>query len=564
MIRELVKDYNTPAPQKLPLAQEIIPILRQKEVERNSLPTTVLSMSRIYMSKEVSMKARDVRLDARRVAARQGGGEARIARQHDRGKETARERVGRLLDPGSFNEIGAFVRSRTKSAAHNWGDGVVTGVGKIDGRTVYVFAQDFTIVGGSVGEAHGHKIAHLLDLAYENGAPFIGLNDSGGARIQEGVDALAAYGDIFHRNVRASGVIPQISVILGPCAGGAVYSPAITDFVFMAEKTAQMFITGPEVIRAVTHEEVSFETLGGAAVHGERSGVAHFTAPDEETLLSQVRWLLSYLPSNNLTPPPTVGSDDDPGRLTPEIAELVPSDPQQPYDVRRTVEILVDRGEFLEIQRSYAQNLIVGFARMDGQTVGVLANQPAHFAGVLDIDASDKGARFVRFCDAFHIPLITLVDTPGFLPGVAQEHDGIIRHGAKLLFAYAEATVPKVALVLRKAYGGAYIVMSSKHLGGDVNLAWPQAEIAVMGPEGAVKIVARKELATADDPERVQGELVQRYREELADPFVAASRGYLDDVIHPEESRRYLIAALERLRNKRGTTPKRKHGNIPL
>ena len=510
----------------------------------------------------------DEQLEQMRSEARLGGGEARIERQHAKGKQTARERIAALLDPDSFTEIGAFVQHRATDFGMEerrpWGDGVVTGVGKIEGRTVYVFAQDFTVLGGSVGEAHGRKIARLMDLAYQNGAPLIGLNDSGGARIQEGVDALAAYGDIFHRNVRASGVIPQISVILGPCAGGAVYSPAITDFVFMVQETAKMFITGPEVIQAVTHEDVDVQSLGGAQIHGERSGVAHFIASDEDDALAQLRWLLSYLPSNNLAPPPHLATEDSPHRPTPELADLAPSDPKSPYDVRRVIEILVDEGEFLEVQRAYAQNLVIGFARMDGHPVGVVANQPVHFAGVLDIDASEKGARFIRFCDAFHIPLITLVDTPGFLPGTDQEHDGIIRRGAKLLYAYAEATVPKVTLILRKAYGGAYIVMGSKHLGGDVNLAWPNAEIAVMGPEGAVKIVFRKEIAAADDPDAKRAELTRRYRETFAHPFKAASRGYLDDVIAPAESRARLITALATLRDKRAATPKRKHGNIPL
>jgi len=507
-------------------------------------------------------------LETLRLEAQQGGGETRIARQHAKGKQTARERITALLDPETFTEIGAFVQHRATDLGMDDkrfpGDGVITGTGKIQGRTVYVFAQDFTVLGGSVGEAHGRKIAKLLDLAYQNGAPVIGLNDSGGARIQEGVDALAAYGDIFYRNVRASGVIPQISVIMGPCAGGAVYSPAITDFVFMVEEIGNMFITGPSVIKAVTHEDVDAQSLGGAAVHGTHSGVAHVTAPNEEAVLAQVRWLLSYLPANNLTAPPTVKPEDDPRRATPALADLVPAEPQKPYDVRQIIQILVDDGEFLEIQKAYAENLVVGFVRLNGQPVGIIANQPAHFAGVLDIDASEKGARFIRFCDAFHIPLVTLVDTPGFLPGIDQEHNGIIRHGAKLLYAYAEATVPKVALILRKAYGGAYIVMSSKHLGSDVNLAWPNAEIAVMGPEGAVKIVFRRDIAAASEPEAKREELTRTYRKTFANPFVAASRGYLDDVIAPQESRARLIAALETLRNKRETTSKRKHGNIPL
>ncbi len=503
-----------------------------------------------------------------RETARLGGGAARIAAQHAKGKRTARERMAALLDPDSFVETGMFVTHRAAGLGmendHPAGDGVVTGTGTIEGRQVCVFAQDFTVLGGSVGEAHGRKIARLMDIALQNGVPLIGLNDSGGARIQEGVDALAAYGEIFYRNVQASGVIPQISVILGPCAGGAVYSPAITDFVFMVEEKAHMFITGPDVIRAVTHEDVDFETLGGAEVHASRSGVAHFTAPDEDTVFAQVRDLLAYLPSNNLAAPPCITSDDDPRRLTPELRSAIPTDPQQPYDVRTVIETLVDGGEFLEVQTAFAQNLVIGFARLAGQPVGVIANQPLILAGVLDIDAGDKGARFVRFCDAFHIPLVTLVDTPGFLPGVDQEHDGIIRHGAKLIFAYAEATVPKVTLILRKAYGGAYIVMGSKHLAGDVNLAWPTAEIAVMGPESAVNVVFRKDLAAAADPDTCRAELIRRYRAELANPFVAASRGYLDDVIDPAESRARLIAALDFLRDKRQPTPKRKHGNIPL
>ena len=508
------------------------------------------------------------KLEERRAEARLGGGQARIDRQYAKGKRTARERIEALLDSGTFNEIGMFVTHRAQGlgmdAAHPSGDGVVTGTGKIDGRPVCVFAQDFTVLGGSVGEAHGLKIAHLMDLAIKTGVPLIGLNDSGGARIQEGVDALAAYGEIFYRNVQASGVIPQISVILGPCAGGAVYSPAVTDFVVMVDQVAHMFVTGPQVIEAVTHEAVDSESLGGAGVHSETSGVAHFTAPDEAAAFAQVRWLLSFLPSNNLTPPPSMPSGDDPRRPTPELASLVPQHPQHPYDVRLVIETLADDGEFLEVQAAFAQNLVVGFGRMDGYPVGFVANQPEILAGVLDIDSSDKSARFVRFCDAFHIPLVTLIDTPGFLPGVDQEHGGVIRHGAKLLFAYAEATVPKVSLILRKAYGGAYIVMSSKHLRGDVNLAWSTAEIAVMGPDGAVNIIFRRELADAEDPEKRRTDLTDAYRRELANPFVAASRGHLDDVIQPAESRARIVAALEMLRDKREPTPKRKHGNIPL
>ena len=508
------------------------------------------------------------KLEKIKDTARQGEGQAQIEKQHTKGKLTARERIEKLLDADTFVETGLLVSHRAvglgMEADHPATDGVITGWGKVDGRLVYIFAQDFTILGGSLGEAHGRKIAQVMDLAYQNGAPIIGLNDSGGARIQEGVDSLASYGEIFYRNTRASGVIPQISLIMGPCAGGAVYSPGITDFVFMLDQNAFMFITGPEVIKAVTHEEVDFNSLGGALVHSEKSGVAHFTAPDEEALLNQLRWLLSYLPSNNLSIPPIIPSTDDPQRLIPELEKIVPTNPQQPYDMHAVIEAIADDGEFLEVQPVYGQNLLVGFARLDGHPVGFVANQPGYLAGVLDINASDKGARFIRFCDAFHIPLVTLVDTPGFLPGSEQEHEGIIRHGAKMIYAYSEATVPKVAIILRKAYGGAYIVMSSKHLKCDYNLAWPQAEIAVMGPEGAVKIVFRKEIGTANDPDALAQEKTRQYREEFANPYLAASRGYLDDVIKPEESRMRLIAALESLREKRQPTPSRKHGNIPL
>jgi acetyl-CoA carboxylase carboxyltransferase component len=509
-----------------------------------------------------------VQLEEMRSKATQGGGETQVDKQHAKGKRTARERIDLLLDPGTFCETDMYVTHRATGSgmekSHPLTDGVVTGWGKVNGRTVYVYAQDFTILGGSLGEAHGRKIAKVMDLAYQNGAPLIGLNDSGGARIQEGVDSLAAYGEIFFRNTRASGVIPQISVILGPCAGGAVYSPGITDFVFMTEQNAYMFITGPEVIRAVTHEDVDFDTLGSAAIHHGKSGVAHFTAADEESALGQVRDLLAYLPANNMAPPPNVVPADDPSRATPELAEIVPSDPQSPYDVLDVIAALVDDGEFLEVHAEYARNLVVAFGRLDGHPVGIVANQPEYLAGVLDINASDKGARFIRFCDAFHIPLVTLVDTPGFLPGTEQEHNGIIRHGAKMIYAYAEATVPKVTVILRKAYGGAYIVMSSKHLRADLNYAWPNAEIAVMGPDGAVSIVFRKEIEAAEDPAAAKAQKTQQYREELANPFVAASRGYLDDVILPAETRARLVAALESLREKRQPTPARKHGNIPL
>jgi acetyl-CoA carboxylase carboxyltransferase component len=514
------------------------------------------------------MTQADSQLDAIRAAACLGGGEDRIAKQHALGKQTARERITSLVDPGTFGEIGAFVTHRASGFGmqntHPWGDGVVTGTGKIDGRPVAIYAQDFTVMGGSLGEAHGLKIARIIEIAQRNGIPLVGLNDSGGARIQEGVDSLAAYGEVFFQNVQASGVVPQISVIMGPCAGGAVYSPAITDFVFMVGETSHMFVTGPEVIKTVTREEIDLETLGGAAVHGSRSGVAHFTAADEDAVMALVRWLLSYLPSNNLVPPPAIVPVDDPLRLTPEMEDIVPDDPQQPYDVHKVIEVLVDDGEFLEVQRTYAENIVVGFARMNGHSTGIIANQPAHFAGVLDINASDKGARFVRFCDCFHIPIVTLVDTPGFLPGSDQEHDGIIRHGAKLIYAYAEATVPKTSIVLRKAYGGAYIVMSSRNLRSDRNLAWPEAQIAVMGAEGAVNIVFRKDLAKEADPDAKRAELVTHFRENFANPFVAASRGLIDDIIKPVESRARVIQALESLKDKRAETPKRKHGNIPL
>jgi acetyl-CoA carboxylase carboxyltransferase component len=508
------------------------------------------------------------KLETLRAEARKAGGEVQIEKQHAKGKKTARERIELLLDEGTFFETEQFVTHRASGFGmeknHPMTDGVITGWGKIDNRLVYVFAQDFTVLGGSLGESHGRKIARLLDMAYQNGAPVIGLNDSGGARIQEGVDSLAGYGEIFYRNVRASGIIPQISVIMGPCAGGAVYSPAITDFTFMLEDKAYMFVTGPDVIKTVTHEQVDFETLGGAQVHHTTSGVAHFTAAGEENLLAQVRWLMSYLPSNNLAHPPHVHNEDDPRRLTVDLEQIVPEDSSKAYDIHAVIEHIVDNGEFLEVQPDFARNMVVGFARMDGYPIGIVANQPQFLAGVLDINAADKAARFIRFCDAFHIPLVTLVDTPGFLPGTDQEHNGVIRHGAKMIYAYAEATVPKVAIILRKAYGGAYIVMSSKHLQGDVNFAWPAAEIAVMGPEGAVQIVFRKDLASAEDPAAARAEKVRQYREELANPYIAASRGYLDDIISPAESRWKLIAALESLREKRKDTPPRKHGNIPL
>jgi len=508
------------------------------------------------------------KLEEMREQAHQGGGQRRIDAQHAKGKLTARERLELLLDPGSFYEIDEFVTHRATGFGMEekrfLGDGVVTGWGTIDGRLVYVFAQDFTVMGGSLGQAHGAKICKVMDLAMKNGAPLIGINDSGGARIQEGVDSLWAYGEIFTRNTLASGVIPQLSVIMGPCAGGAVYSPAITDFVFMVQNTSHMFITGPAVIKAVTREEVTQEELGGAMAHNTKSGVAHFTASDEESCLAQVRRLLSFLPQNNVEDPPYVPPTDDPQRMDEALDTLVPDDPGKPYDMKEIIARVVDDGDFLEVHQHFAQNLIVGFARLDGHPVGIVAQQPMALAGVIDIDASDKGARFIRFCDCFNIPLVTFCDTPGYMPGVAQEHGGIIRHGAKMLYAYAEATVPKVAVITRKAYGGAYIVMSSKHLRGDVNLAWPSAEIAVMGPEGAVNIVFRRDLKAAEDVEARRAELVQEYRDKFANPYVAAGRGYLDAVIAPHETRPRVIAALRMLENKRDSLPPKKHGNIPL
>jgi len=496
------------------------------------------------------------------------GGPERVRRQHEAGKLTARERLDLLLDPGSFVELDPFVVPRSRDFGLDRveapADGVVTGHGAIDGRPVHVFSQDFTVLGGSLGEGHAAKICKVMDLAMRTGTPVIGLNDSGGARIQEGVVSLGGYADIFLRNTLASGVIPQISAIMGPCAGGAVYSPAITDFTVMVRGTSYMFVTGPQVVRTVTREEVSFEELGGADVHAGRSGIAHFVAEDDEECLLLLRRLMSYLPSNNLDDPPRRNPTDDPSRADPALDDLVPEDPSRPYDMHVAIQRIVDDGEFLEVHAAFARNLIVGFCRLHGWPVGVVAQQPAVMAGALDIDASVKGARFVRFCDAFNIPLLTFVDVPGFLPGTAQEHGGIIRHGAKLLYAYCEATVPKFTVITRKAYGGAYDVMSSAHIRGDLNLAWPTAEIAVMGPEGAIDIVFRKELAEAADPEARRRELVADYRARFATPYVAAGRGYVDDVIEPHETRRRLISSLDLLRRKRATNPRRKHGNLPL
>jgi acetyl-CoA carboxylase carboxyltransferase component len=508
------------------------------------------------------------RLAALRRESQLGGGPDRIEQQHAKGKLTARERLELLLDAGSFVELDAFVTHRATDFGLDQerylGDGVVTGHGTIDGRTAFVYSQDFTVFGGSLSEAHAEKICKVMDLAMKVGAPIIGLNDSGGARIQEGVASLGGYAEIFFRNMLASGVVPQISLVMGPCAGGAVYSPAITDVIVMVDGTSYMFVTGPDVVRAVTHEDVDRERLGGAEVHTTVSGVAHLAAPDEAEAIGLARRLLGYLPQNNLSQPPREASTDDPHRRDVELDSLIPDEPSQPYDMHDVIRRITDRGEFLELQPGWAANLMVGFARFDGRSVGIVGQQPAVLAGALDINASDKGARFVRMCDAFNVPLVTLVDVPGFLPGVTQEHGGIIRHGAKLLYAYCEATVPKITVITRKAYGGAYDVMSSKHVGGDVNLAWPTARIAVMGVEGAVNIVFRDELAAASDGAAELARLTREYEERFATPYVAAARGYVDAVIQPSETRPHIIRALEMLDGKRDRHPSRKHGNIPL
>ena len=503
-----------------------------------------------------------------RAQSRKGGGDERIEQQHARGKLTARERLDLLLDAGSFVEFDAFVTHRATDFGLDrqryLGDGVVSGHGLIDGRLVFVFAQDFTVFGGSLSEAHAEKICKVMDLAVKVGAPIVGLNDSGGARIQEGVVSLGGYADIFLRNTRASGVVPQISLVMGPCAGGAVYSPAITDVTIMVEGTSYMFVTGPEVVRAVTHEDVDRERLGGATTHTTISGVAHLAAHDEAAAIELARRILAFLPQNNLAQPPRHEASDPAERRNAELDSVVPPEPSQPYDMHAVIERIVDDGEFLELQPGWAANILTGFCRFEGRSVGIVAQQPAVLAGALDIDASDKAARFVRMCDAFNVPLLTLVDVPGFLPGVTQEHGGIIRHGAKLLYAYAEATVPKVTVITRKAYGGAYDVMSSKHIGGDVNLAWPTASIAVMGIDGAVNIIFRDELAKSDDPDAERKRLTAEYEERFANPYVAAGRGYVDDVIVPSETRPRVIAALRMLEGKRERNLPRKHGNIPL
>ncbi|MFV1980380.1 MAG: acyl-CoA carboxylase subunit beta [Rhodothermia bacterium] len=507
-------------------------------------------------------------LDELRTKTRQGGGEARIARQHEKGKLTARERLEILLDPGSFEELGAFVRHRSTDfgLADNrpYGDGVVTGFGTVDGRLVYVFSQDFTVFGGSLSETNAEKMVRVLKLAMENGAPIVGLNDSGGARIQEGVASLGGYADIFLLNTLASGLVPQISAVMGPCAGGAVYSPAITDFVFMVESTSYMFVTGPDVVKTVTHEDVTLEALGGADTHATRSGVAHFACHNEASCLLSVRKLLSYLPQNCEEPPPIVASSDPIDRVDVELDTLVPENPYKPYDMHDVIGRVVDKDSFFEVHAGFGTNIIVGLGRLGGKSIGVVANQPAVLAGVLDINASVKGARFVRFCDAFNIPLVVFEDVPGFLPGTEQEWNGIIRHGAKLLYAFCEATVPKVTVITRKAYGGAYDVMNSKHIRGDINLAWPSAEIAVMGPKGAVEIIYRRQIAAAEDPEATKDEFIEEYRERFANPYVAAGRGYVDNVIHPRETRATLHRVLTMLKNKVAENPKKKHGNIPL
>jgi propionyl-CoA carboxylase beta chain len=508
------------------------------------------------------------RLHELRDLSKKGGGEKRIKSQHDKGKFTARERLEILLDRGSFEEIDAFVRHRSHDfgldTQHYFGDGVVTGTGTIDGRLVFVFSQDFTVFGGSLSEAHAEKICKIMDMAMKVGAPVIGLNDSGGARIQEGVVSLGGYADIFLRNTLASGVIPQISAVLGPCAGGAVYSPAITDFVFMVENSSYMFVTGPNVVKTVTHEDVSSEDLGGAMTHASKSGVAHFAHENEVASLTQLRRMMSFIPQNNMACPPRMIATDDPNRRDEALNTMIPDNANKPYDIKEVITATVDDGDFMEVQEHYAANIVIGFARYDGRPVGIVANQPAVLAGVLDIDASLKAARFVRFCDCFNIPLVVFEDVPGFLPGTEQEWRGIIKHGAKLLYAFAEATVPKITVITRKAYGGAYDVMNSKHIRGDFNFAWPSAEIAVMGPKGAVEIIFKKDINAAKDPDAALEARINEYREKFANPFVAAERGYIDDVFEPMDTRPRIIRALEILENKADTNPQKKHGNIPL
>lgn len=508
------------------------------------------------------------KLRARRQKALLGGGEKRIEEQHQKGKLTARERIQLLVDSDSFEEFDLFVNHQCTNFGMDKyiydGDGVVTGSATINGRVVYLFAQDFTVFGGSLSKTYAEKICKIMDMALKNGCPLIGLNDSGGARIQEGIEALAGYAEIFWRNVMSSGVIPQISAILGPCAGGAVYSPAITDFVVMERNNSYMFVTGPKVVKTVLNEIVTTEDLGGAKIHTSKSGVAHFMTNNEEETILLIKKLLSYLPSNNMEDPPFFPTTDPPTRICHELDELIPENPNKPYDILDVIHPVVDEGEFLQVMRNFAQNIVVGFARMNGHPIGVVANQPKVLAGVLDIDASIKAARFVRFCDAFNIPLVILEDVPGFLPGTSQEHNGIIRNGAKLLYAFAEATVPKITVIIRKAYGGAYCVMNSRHMRADVVYAWPTAEIAVMGPKGAVEVIFRKEAMNSDDPKKVLWDRENEYRETFANPFRAAERGYVDDILEPSQTRFRLIRALEMLANKKDTIPPRKHGNIPL
>jgi len=513
-------------------------------------------------------KATFDKLEAMNQEALSGGGEDRVAKQHAKGKLTARERIALLLDQGSFQETGRFVVHRSSdfglTEEKYLGDGVVTGYGTVEGRLVYVFSQDFTVFGGSLSETHAEKIVKIMDLALKNGAPVIGLNDSGGARIQEGVVSLAGYADIFHRNVRASGVIPQVSAILGPCAGGAVYSPALTDFIFMVEHTSYMFVTGPNVVKTVTREEVSSEDLGGAMTHASKSGVTHFISPNEVDSIRDIRRLLSYLPSNCEEDPPALPYQASTNSLREELDTLLPDNPNQPYDMHEVIRGVIDADSFFEVQKEYAENIIVGFARLAGRVIGIVANQPMSFAGVLDVNASRKAARFVRFCDAFNIPLWVAVDVPGFLPGTDQEWNGIIQHGAKLLYAFSEATVPRVTVIIRKAYGGAYDVMNSKHIGADLNFAWPSAEIAVMGAQGASEIIFKKEIQQAGDPASIHREKMGEYQEKFAHPYHAAGRGFIDEVIFPRETRQKLIQAYRMLENKVESLPKKKHGNIPL
>ena len=506
-------------------------------------------------------------LRARREEALHAGSARSVERQHEKGKLLARERIDYFLDPGSFQELDMLARHRAHAAGleeRPYTDGVITGWGTVDGRKVFVFSQDFTVFGGALGEVFAEKIHKLMDLAIKVGAPVVGLNDGAGARIQEGVVSLASYGGIFFRNVRSSGVVPQISVILGPCAGGAVYSPAMTDFIFMVRETSHMFITGPDVVKTVTGEDVTLEELGGAMSHASKSGVANFVSNDEKSCLDDVRFLLSFLPANNLEEPPSIDTGDDPDRLCPELRDILPVSPNQPYDMKKVIAAIVDDGEFFEYHAHWAKNIVCGFSRIDGKPVGIVGNQPLMLAGVLDIESASKAARFVRTCDAFNIPLVTFVDVPGFLPGVDQEYGGIIRHGAKLLYAYCEATVPRIQIITRKAYGGAYVVMDSKSIGSDLAYAWPTAELAVMGPQGAVEIVYRRELQQAADPVARRAELVADYTEKYANPYAAAERGYIDDVIDPAETRQKIVAGLRMLRTKREELPRRKHGNMPL